>query len=390
MTTHWSTIDSKHRRSVGNLAGLADFTTTPGDAVDPALVLDDPTLSLYCLDHETERAIFVQLPADVALTTVPFVYMTQYEQAERLLSMPYQAFLALAERLPDPETLIAIYMTGRSGSTLLSRLLGEVGGVLSLSEPDVITQFPELRRTTGDEALKPLLRACVRFLARPTPAARGSVLAMKFRAEGVQVMDLIAATYPEVRSLFSYRDAVGWVASFYRLCKRMGAPDSEPWEEAFAWHRIGYHENLLDPERYLGRRDEVPLMESLALYWLTTMDQYLKQHARGVRVLAVRYPDLDRQREAVVRAILEHCGLPASAAPDALRAFARDAQEGTVLERAKAGEEHLRLNREQVAQVEAVVRKHPVVSRPDYLAPATLDVQAGAGTASERPPTATG
>lgn len=96
------------------------------------------------------------------------------------------------------------------------------------------------------------------------------------------------------------------------------------------------------------------------------MGQYLKQHARGVPVLAVRYLDLDRQREAVVRAILEHCGLPASAAPDAPRAFARDAQEGTVL------------------------RKHAVVSRPDYLAPATLDVRAGAGTASERPPAAIG
>jgi hypothetical protein len=122
MSARVLTINERHLRTPDHLASLADFTHTEGDEVDPKVVIDNPDLSLYCLDDATKRAIFAQLPPGVDLTRSPFVYQTQGEQAERLVAVSYDAFLYLAAELPKVDTLIPIYGPGRSGSTLLSHI----------------------------------------------------------------------------------------------------------------------------------------------------------------------------------------------------------------------------------------------------------------------------
>ncbi len=91
-------------------------------------------MSLYCLDDAQRRAIFVELPDGIDLTTAPFVYVTQYEQAQRLIAVPYDRFCELAHQLPLVEHLILIYISGRSGSTLISHLFNELNTVASLAE----------------------------------------------------------------------------------------------------------------------------------------------------------------------------------------------------------------------------------------------------------------
>src|SRR5205085_10369766 len=93
------------------------------DAVDPNSVRTNPNISLYCLDDTTKRAIFVELPREVDLANVPFVYQTQYEQAQRLIAVSYDSFIHIAHDLPKVDHLLMLYMTGRCGSTLLSHVL---------------------------------------------------------------------------------------------------------------------------------------------------------------------------------------------------------------------------------------------------------------------------
>ena len=131
----WLTILNKHRRSPGWHASAADFTTKEAGTIDPAVVLRNDGLSLYCLDDAKREAIFVELPTSVRLTDAGFVYLRQYEDAIRLLALSYEDFGRLAASLPDPERFIMIYMTGRCGSTLLSHAFNCVDGVVSLSEP---------------------------------------------------------------------------------------------------------------------------------------------------------------------------------------------------------------------------------------------------------------
>src|SRR6185295_12696289 len=104
-----------------------------GEEVPAEIVLSDPHLSPYCLDDANRRIILVELPPDVNLADVPFIYQTQYEHAIRLLAMPYDTFREIAHTLPEVQNLILMYISGRSGSTLLSHVFNALENVISLS-----------------------------------------------------------------------------------------------------------------------------------------------------------------------------------------------------------------------------------------------------------------
>src|SRR5688572_22541500 len=122
MNAHYLHIEEKHRQGAGVVASLADFTVTPGDLVDPAVILSNPNISLYCFDQAAKHAIFTELPDGMNLSTAPFVYQMQYDHAQRLIRVPINAFRQLASTLPPVEHLIMVYIVGRSGSTLLSSI----------------------------------------------------------------------------------------------------------------------------------------------------------------------------------------------------------------------------------------------------------------------------
>src|SRR4051812_29397124 len=92
MPARYLNIEEKRRPFVANISSMADFVVSNGDEVDAEIIIRDPALSLYCLDDATRRAIFVEMPADLDLAQVPFIYQTQYEHARRLVAMPYETF----------------------------------------------------------------------------------------------------------------------------------------------------------------------------------------------------------------------------------------------------------------------------------------------------------
>lgn len=377
------TIEHKHRRPFEFLASLDDFTCSAGAAVDPSIVVEHPGISLYCLDDATQRAIFVELPPEVDLTTAPFVLLTQYEQAQRLVAMPYATFRRLGHALPAIAAPILIYSTGRSGSTLLSHLLNAVEGAVSLSEPDVATQFIHLRPVPGAEeaGLCDLLDCTVRFLFKPSAFGPRSAHALKFRSYALSAMDLYQATFPQARNLFLYRDALSTVASYTRLLRRAGMAERQPISGFLSVFGQVLARDLTPLTTYLpeGTR-ELSLPQQLALMWLDLIEMYLAHHAQGIPALAVHYDDLNARRERVAAAILAYCGLPPLPATDLQGVFGRDAQAGTVLAREDAGEGNpLRLSPEERRQVEAIVQRHPTIKSGDFRVPGTLRVSDEAG-----------
>src|SRR5581483_953103 len=116
------------------------------------------------------------------------------------------------------------------GSTLLSHLLNAVEGVVSLSEPDIATQFIQLRPMPGAEeaGLRDLLACTVRFRFKPSAFGLRSAHALKFRSYALSAMDLYQATFPQARTLFLYRDALSTVASYTRLMRRAGMAEQQP------------------------------------------------------------------------------------------------------------------------------------------------------------------
>ena len=144
-------IERKIRRNPVRPVSLDDFEWSPaGTTVAPSILLDEPTITPYSLDHAQRRAIFVETPPDVDLSQAPFYYQWQYEHAVRLFVAPYDLLYDLTQTIRlQGENLIIIHSTGRCGSTLFSHAFNQVPGVVSLSEPDVYTLLVGLRRPDG-------------------------------------------------------------------------------------------------------------------------------------------------------------------------------------------------------------------------------------------------
>ena len=379
MPAYYLRIEEKHRDSFGRLASLADFSVSEdGEAVAAKIVLSSPNISLYCLDDATQRAIFVELPPDIDLSLAPFVYQVQFEHSLRLIAMSYDDFRAVAHPLPAVQNLILVFSAARSGSTLLSHVFNAQTEVLSLSEPDVVTQFVHMRLQDGsrDAELSELLDCTVRILCKPNPFKTPTTYAIKFRSEAIQTMDLFHATFPQAKILYLYRDAVGYIASFYRLFKGADMPETQPLDDYIASFKQMNRYDFTQFLSYLApNATQISIPEQIAFMWLINLEWYQAQVARGIPVLAVRYSDLNTQREATLTAIFAYCGLPVDQVTQSLVAFEKDSQAGTMLAREKSTEGNaIQLSEAQIAEIQAILFRHPVINTSDFVLPGTLKV----------------
>jgi hypothetical protein len=192
VNARWVTIEAKCRRSLGRHASVDDFVAGSYEPADPETVLREPDLSLYSLDAVNGEAIFVKVPAVQALRHAPFMYMAQFEQATRLFALPFAEFLRLAGQLPTIKNFVMIYMTGRSGSTLLCKTFNGLEGVVSLPEPDAPLALVHFQRAQvmPFDFMRDLLDASIRFLFRARDNAMPDVCVLKTRAESIQLTGL--------------------------------------------------------------------------------------------------------------------------------------------------------------------------------------------------------
>ena len=363
-------IESKHRQYHRFLASLRDFSYRKGAFVSPDFVIDNPQVSLYCLDDSNQQAVFVEIPPGIDLAKVPFVCRTQYEQAQQLITVPYTTLNQLADRLPAVRQPIFVYTTGRSGSTLLHHALNESQIVVSLSEPDAPTQFANLRHQTHgnrDAELCNLARSSIRFLFKNyrTPDVRAH--AIKFRSHGTQVMDLFQAVFPNAKNIFLYRQALGFVTSSYRIYQKddyPAYPSFQAWQSQFE-HFWGADLSHLD--RYADNEGEaMSILKELVLEWLAAMEWYLDRAKRGIPILALRYVDLINWKEETLGKIFSYCGLPLNVVKKALNAYDRDSQTGTPFarENPQAGNKYS-LNETQIEWVANILKRYPALNLTD-------------------------
>ena len=369
------TIISRSDKHSSDISQLSDFIVTPGETVDAQTILENPNISLYCLDHDTQQAVFAELPSGIDLSQAPFYYQAQFDYAQRLLAVSYDVFHQLADQIPpnDPTRLILIHNIGRCGSTLLSTAFNELDSVISFSEPDVFSNFVTLRYHNRSELIR-LLHSCLRMVFRPAVVGQAATYSLKFRNQSVDVIDLYYEAFPQAKHLFIYRNGMDWIASIYRMSLRrnrhslMGSAETQALQAAFYNRAISAVKPFFDP--------------TLATYtwetyratgWLLMMDRYLELFSAGIHPLALRYEDLTAQPERVLSAIFEYCDLPAIEVAKAQRAFERDAQQNTILARdhAQAGNT-IKLPDEIVVQIQMILSRHPVIHQADFVLPGTL------------------
>jgi hypothetical protein len=347
-------IDSKVKTSLFAIVSVDDFQIHIGETLDPHIVLEQPNISLYCLDHANRQMIFIETTPEVDLLRAPFYFIVQYEAAQRLIAVPYEALHALADEVElDPERIILFYSTGRCGSTLLSHVMNLNPSVVSFSEPDVFSQLV-MQRTAGqssDAETAAPLRDSVLIMSANAQQQGLEYYAFKFRSYVLSVSDLLYQAIPEARILFMYRNALTWAYSFSRAF-------GESTDEGFAdrLDKYGFRYMIPSVNEYLKTHTHMSWVEYVARMWVSTMQdtRWLQQH--GAKVAHARFENLKAMPQVVIEPLLSHCGLPMPDPGKLAEVLAKDSQAGT--EGAQDRKEFAwRLTDADLAELDRVIRE---------------------------------
>ena len=373
MSTKVLHIQAKNRTPANTLVKLEDFDYKEGEIIDPLTIVKNPNISLYCLDLENQRAIFVETPIDIDLSQSPFYYLAQYEYAQKLITVPLEELPLLVNNIEPIEQLIVIYSVGRCGSTLLSKVFNQTDTVLSLSEPDVFSQIVGMRNSdrSNDEEIAGLLKACIYLLGKPTPQGKSSCCAIKLRSFAIELGDLMYLAFPDAKSIFLYRNAEDVIKSSIRSF-------------VFLSNLLPtIQENIDLYSRFIpllkDYADDIDFADSRAIdfyttMWLSVMQRYLSLHQQGITTCSVRYEDLVAQPQHTVSSLFQKCSLPIAEVANACKAFTSDSQDGSNLSR----ENTLKNEAEQLdtleirGKIDKLLKKHPEIQTSGFITPGTL------------------
>jgi hypothetical protein len=371
MTARRLIIEDKVRPYPLALVAPDHFRAREAGPVDPAVVVEAPNVSLYCLDPARREAIFVETDPAVELSAAPFSFQAQYDAARGLIAVGFPALHELADRMSsDQRRLVLVYSIGRCGSTLVGRALAELGGATLLAEPDVFTQLVALRQAapsrdglTPDE-LSRLVRSCARLMFTRPRSGGADVLAVKFRSFVIELADVLHTHLRTARAVFAYRHAVGWTRSTLRA---FGAYDPSMAESlAPVQDRLGRLVPVL--ARYRARLGRVLTpVEATACQWVSQMERAVALQKAGVAMYAVRYEDLAAHPRVQLAALLAHCGLPTGSSAALDRVLAEDSQAGTSLARDRLAGVDDTLDGTAIVELKRVIAELSRIVTPDLI-----------------------
>jgi hypothetical protein len=289
-------------------ASASNFRLGPAAPADPRRAVEEPGWSLYCLDWPGRHALFLDIGAEVDLSRAPFVHGTQFRLARRALRVPFDALADLAAAVVPPRRMILVFNIGRCGTTLVNAMLNEIEGVWSLSEQDTFFDMVMDRASLDPAEIQHMLAPCTRLMFRPPPGRAAHAFAIKFRSQDLFHAERFHAAFPDAAFVFLYRDAAGWGRSFWRMLARFGLAKTLPRDQRRYLWRI--FSAATDPAALDGILDldaeHLYPEEILAASWALSIARYRRLLGDGIPFLALRYNELDADRERVALRLLEH------------------------------------------------------------------------------------
>ena len=365
MTALLHDISARKKDFWADVSKIDDFTLEPGSTVAHETVLRAPEWSLYCLDLEQDKALFVELPKGTDLAEAAFVYNAQFDTALRAVTMPLDTMIAMARHIPDTTKLALLFSTGRCGSTLASRILARLPNVWSLSEPDYFTNLALARFTLDPARTAALIAAATRLTCRPPAGRQIDTVVIKPRSEAIMQADCYVQAMPKARNVFLYRDLEGYTASIYKFVQRIMGEEAffssiESWRAD--WPIISVNASLSLIDDYFGSdRGEISWAEVVVIAWDIRIEAYLAAVQHGSPFTALHYTDLNSDRRTGTARLLAGCGIPASNLDLALQGFERDSQAGSGVEKSVPAREMTDTDR---ANIHAVLRR---LGKTDFL-----------------------
>ena len=208
--------------------------------------------------------------------------------------------VAQSAQLIVPRPLHLIFHTGHVGSTLLSRLLDEVPGVLGLREPHALQTLADMAdETRRGEDYRARLATFLRLWSRGFEATRSVVL--KATSIAARIAPDILDLAPDAKAIYLSLPAESYIAA--NLAATSGPADLKIFERV-------RHRRL---SAKLGRAlpEGGSAGELAAIAWMAEQDSLEQARAAaGGRVLPVDFETLLADLEDNLAQILRHLGLP--------------------------------------------------------------------------------
>ncbi len=370
MTANLLVIKERKRQDPFAVAGPSDFEFEVGEVIDSQMIVTNPRITLYCLDHSNQRALFVETAPGVNLSQAPFFYQAQYENVVNLYGVSYDTLHQLADGIAlDDQKLILVYSTGRSGSTLIGFALNAVDGVVGISEPDTFTQLVSLREWDGsnEAEISTLVKSCMKFLCKPTEQISKPVAwSIKFRSFSIELGDLLYRHFPKAKVIFLYRNLESWAVS------TMNAFIENETIELRTWFQMWLA--TLVPSIAKHARDNgliLSLFTMGAMMWTSILERYMELLGKGVPMLAVRFEDIKSAPRDATRKIVEYCGFSNEDMKSVYDVLEIDSQADSALSQEMLVHRDFQLTDAHRADFAQILQTHPVIHSGDYIVPST-------------------
>jgi hypothetical protein len=255
------------------------------------------------------------------------------------------AEIAVASRHVKPRPLHFIFHSGHVGSTLLSRLLDEIPGVLGLREPVPL-------RTLADDYDSLGLGGVAQFNARAATFLNLWSRGFKdTRAVVVKSTSVASRVAPTLLGMAAKSRAVYLnVALETYLATMLASAAADDDIAAFAKLRAARLSAMLE----IALPETKTKGEAIAIAWLTErLNQQITQNAAGDRVLAVDFDHMLADLPKTLARIIAHLELQAG--PPVIAKLAKSA----VLTRySKAPERHAFSHADRTAKLATALRSH--------------------------------
>jgi hypothetical protein len=370
MATAFEVVD-RPGRAPFRPADMRDFLLREIGQLPAGKILGNPHITLYSLDLENRRAVFVETPADVNLSQAPFYFVTQFEKAQRVLAMSLETMLQLAQSVDvDDNRLISIYSVGRCGSTLASQVFAQIPGVINISEPHVLMQLVIARnsRAHNEDELVALLEATIRLLCK---TAAETAWVIKGQSFVIELGDWLHEIHPQTKNLFLYRHAETWLRSGLRAYSP-GVVGTDEESSARENRRRALLGSLVPLIAQFDAKQPLSHAGMLALMWLRAMERYVQLCRMGMKMLAIRYASWRSAPRRTAEAMLDYCRCRPTDMTTVYETLNRDSQAGTGLSR-----EALEQRKRAIAEVELEelnwhLQNHAFIHEADFKVPNTL------------------
>lgn len=232
---HWKTFESsaqvdriiwRSKKNENESAHPKHFIGSHQRFTHPDIVLRDD-VTLLCIDNK--KAYFLQMEKSMHHYTadkVTFCWITLFENAMNLITMPLESANRVAESLGQiSTTCVIIQHPSRTGSTLLCKLIHLSNKRLfTLSEHDALPNLSDLlplKEQFGSK-WKHMVKSTVRLVFKPMKDV--DIIIIKDRSRSIRLARDVIECFPKIKYIYLQRrnnlDTVrSWQATFGNVLK---------------------------------------------------------------------------------------------------------------------------------------------------------------------------